>query len=123
MITNNFAMYSLKILGEIGRDFLYFPLWWYSRGLSLMVQKVWEFIQNRQRSLALFVWMKNIFKPMYGQYDWQGKLISFFIRLMQIIFRSFVMLFWIIGAVLFLVIWLILPIFVIYEIIFQLDVF
>jgi len=113
-------MYSIKILGEIARDFLFFPLWWYSRGLVMIITKTWEFVQNRQRSLALIVWVKNIFKPMYGQYDWQGLLISFFIRSMQIIFRSLIMFFWILVSLAFLVIWAILPFFVFYQIIFQL---
>jgi len=120
MMTNNSVMYSIKILGEIARDFLFFPLWWYSRGLVMIITKTWEFVQNRQRSLALIVWVKNIFKPMYGQYDWQGLLISFFIRSMQIIFRSLIMFFWILVSLAFLVIWAILPFFVFYQIIFQL---
>jgi len=33
MATNSFIFYSVKILAELVRDVLYFPLWWYSRGL------------------------------------------------------------------------------------------
>ncbi len=74
---------------------------------------------NKQKSLALFVWVKNIFRPMYAQTDLAGRLISFFIRLAQIIFRSFIMLFWIIFSLAIIVFWIIAPVFVIYEIIFQ----
>jgi len=37
--------------------------------------------------MGLGVWIKNLFVPMFQQYDWQGRIISFFMRLFQIIFR------------------------------------
>ena len=122
MMTNNFALYSLKIVGEFIRDIFMFPLWWYSRGLMQLVLSQIKFIKNREKSLALMVWVKNIFKPMFGQTDWQGKLISFFMRVFQIIFRSIVLLFWILIAFSGLVLWIGLPILVLYQILFQLDV-
>lgn len=121
MNDNNLSFYSVKILVEIIRDILYFPIWWYSRGLNNILKSLGNFLINKQKSLGLFVWIKNIFVPMYGQYDWQGILISFFVRLIQIIIRSIAMIFWIILAVLAICFWLLLPIFVIYEIIFQLN--
>ena len=120
-MTNNFALYGAKILGEIGRDILYFPVWWYTRGLMLFFKKLVVFLRNREKSLALLVWIKNIHRPMYGQHDWQGMLISFFMRAAQIIIRSIAMLFWLIVAVAVFCFWLALPILAIYEIIFQLN--
>ena len=119
MVINNFIFYGLKIIVELIRDVLYFPLWWYSRGLVNLIFGVKNFLVDKQRALALLVWVKNIFKPMYAQYDWQGMLISFFVRLAQIIFRSIFMLFWTILAVAVIIFWLLLPILVIYEITFQ----
>jgi len=65
------------------------------------------------------VWIKNIFTPMYGQTDWQGKLISFFMRLFQIIFRGIVMTFWLFFTFTQIAAWIALPFFISYEIIFQ----
>lgn len=121
MVTNNFALYSLKILGEIGRDILYFPAWWYSRGLLNTVKKMLEFLSQRQKSLALLVWIKNIHKPMYAQYDWQGIVISVFMRIIQIIIRGIIMLFWCAFALAVVLVWIFLPILVIYELIFQMN--
>lgn len=45
-------------------------------------------IASYAKSLALRVWIKNLFVPMYGMYDWQSRLISFFMRLAQIVFRG-----------------------------------
>lgn len=120
MMTNNFVLYSGKILVEIVRDILLFPMWWYGRGLLLVFKKMLAFLENRQKSLALLVWIKNIGKPMYGQQDWQGKLISFFIRLVQIIFRSIIMLFYCFIALAIFCFWLALPFLVSFEIIYQL---
>jgi len=120
MVSNNFVFYSAKILTELVWDILYFPLWWYSRGLVKLFFSLGDFLANRQKSLALLVWVKNIFRPMYGQYDWQGMLISFLVRLVQIIIRSILMLFWLIVVGLIFIFWLVLPLLVIYEIIFQL---
>ena len=120
MISNNYIIYSVKIIEKILIDIIYFPVWWYSRGLLNLFFKLKKFLYNKQRSLAILVWIKNIFKPMYGQYDFAGILISFFVRSFQIIFRSIVMLFWIIFAVIVFCSWVILPILVAYEIIFQL---
>jgi hypothetical protein len=119
MASNSFIFYSLQIIAELVRDVLYFPLWWYGRGLVNLTKGVMNFIADKEKALALLVWVKNIFRPMYAQYDWQGMLISFFMRLVQIIFRSIVMLLWLIISLAIIIFWIILPVFVVYEIIFQ----
>ncbi len=122
MITNNSALYSMKILADIGREIIFFPLWWYSRGLVLIAEKLLVFLSDRQKSLGLWVWIKNIYRPMYQQYDWQGMLISFFMRLVMIIFRATIMLFWVIIALAVFIAWVVLPVYIAYEIMFQLNV-
>ena len=119
-MTNNFVLYGGKIIIELIGDILYFPLWWYTRGLLNTINGSITFVQNREKALAYRVWVKNIFKPMYAQTDWQGHLISFFMRIVQIFFRSIFMLFWIILAFIFVLLWIIFPIFVFAEIYFQL---
>ncbi|MDD5071969.1 MAG: hypothetical protein PHQ42_04530 [Patescibacteria group bacterium] len=120
MLSNNLGLYAGKILIDLLRDIIYFPLWWYSRGLKQLTVRLKNFLVNKEKSLALFVWIKNIFRPMYSQYDWAGILISFFVRLFQIIFRGIFMLFWLALALFILGLWLALPVLAIYEIIFQL---
>ena len=119
MLINNLGLYAGKILVDLLKDILYFPLWWYSRGLKQLAIKLKNFLVNKERSLALFVWAKNIFRPMYAQYDWAGILISFFVRLFQITVRGIFMLGWLGLAILILCLWLILPVLAIYEIVFQ----
>ena len=119
MHANNFLIFSAKVFGEIGRDIIYFPLWWYSRGLYNLVKSLLVFLQNREKGLALTIWVKNIFRPMYAQTDWQGVLISIFMRIVEIIARSIIMLFWIILVLGLVMVWIFLPFLIIYEIIFQ----
>jgi len=107
-------------LTDILRDILYFPVWWYSRGLKFLLLKLADILDDKQRGLALFVWIKNIFKPMYGQYDWAGILISFFMRLVQIIIRGIAMLFWLVLVAAILAVWLALPVVAVWQIIVQL---
>ncbi len=115
----DFFTYSAKLLGRTSKDILFFPVWWYSYGLFYLFLKLKKFLANREKGLSLWVWIKNLFQPMYGQNDWQGAIISFFIRLFQIIFRSIIFIFWFILVVFVFLIWILLPILTVYEIIYQ----
>lgn len=119
MLANSSAIYGTKILAGLVAQIAYFPAWWYSRGLLRFLKYLKNFLVERERSLALLVWIKNISIPMYGQYDWQGRLISFFMRLFQIIARGIVMLFWLVAAFAIFCLWIILPPLILYEIYFQ----
>ncbi len=98
-----------RVLLDAILDLLYFPLWWYTGGVVHSIRWCADFFRDGNRTLAPGLWLKNLFVPMFGQYDWQGRIISFFMRSVQLIFRSIALLFWFfICASLFLV-WLILP--------------
>jgi len=119
MVSNNFFVFSLKIVVELVGDIIFFPLWWYSKGLFDFLKGQLQFLENRQKGLALAVWIKNIFKPMFGQNDWQGKLISVIMRIFQIIIRSIAMMFWILVSFFLIIFWISLPVLIFYQIIFQ----
>lgn len=61
-----------------------FPLWWYSRG----VQRAWRWYVAGLASFlewsGLVVVLKNLGRPMYGDFSRSGRVISFFVRLFQI---------------------------------------
>jgi hypothetical protein len=112
-----------KIFVQFIWDLLYFPLWWYSRGLWGVIQWVGHFLNRKLASTGVLVWLKNLFTPMFGQRDIAGKLISFVVRCVQIVVRSIVMCFWIAFALAALAAWLIAPIFILYQLAFQLGFF
>lgn len=111
---------STKILLSFVGDVLYFPLWWYTRGLWGALVWAGHFLQRRMQSTGLLIWVKNLFTPMYGQHDWAGVIISFIVRCAQIVARSVAMAFWLIFALAAVALWLIAPIYIIYQLIFQL---
>ncbi len=122
MEVKNPALYLVKILALEAKDLVIFPLWWYTGGFLNLLGSLKEFLADSERSLAFFVWVKNIFVPMYGQSDWQGKIISFFIRIIQIIFRGFALLVMAMFALIIAIIWLALPALIVYQILFQLEI-
>jgi len=119
MLNHNFFSYSGKIVISLILEILYFPIWWYGEGFFKTFKNISRFFRNREQSLGFLVWLKNIFVPMYGQSDWSGRLISFFIRLVQIIFRGLVLLFWGGVCISLIVMWLALPVFLVLALFFQ----
>jgi len=109
----------LLLIDEL-RAILYFPLWWYSGGLLKMIRGCGRWINDFQQTLGFMIWVKNLFVPMFGQRDIPGRIISFFLRLVQIIFRGIVVLIFVILNLIFIICWIILPIFVLYQIYIQL---
>jgi len=75
---------AVDLLGSV----LWFPVWWYTRGLKKIALGFLRSLQYRSASYGLRIWVKNLFVPMYGQHDIQGKLVSFFMRLIVLIGRS-----------------------------------
>lgn len=104
-------------------DFFYFPIWWYTRGLLKQFKGVTGSFLSRKHDLAIDVWLKNIGTPMYGQYDFAGRVISFFMRLAQIIGRTFVLAVWAVLLLLWLLVWVAIPLIVVYFFVSQLTNF
>ncbi len=110
MFKHNFLTYTGKIILQIIGEILYFPVWWYSVGFVRAAKSVFRFWQAQEESLGFSIWVKNIFVPMYGQRDIASRIISFVMRLVQIIFRGAVLLFWLLLIILILMIWLAFPV-------------
>jgi hypothetical protein len=124
MIKENPASRSIKfVFQETIFDILSWPIWWYSTGLKLAFARMKDTISQGNEELALSIWLKNIFKPMFGQYDWQGRIISFFMRLAQIIFRLIIFCFWIIFSLIIFLFWLVLPLLLLSQIFMNLGFF
>lgn len=69
-------------------DLIYTPVWWYTSGAVYVAKWFTRSTRATWNMLSIGVWMKHIFTPMFQQYDWQGRVISFFMRVVQIIARS-----------------------------------
>lgn len=106
----------IKLVSQFFLDLFYFPIWWYGEGAKRTFFACLEMIQEGNRNMSPGLWLKNIFVPMFGQTDWQGRITSFFIRLINVIARGIGIGIWIcIVGILFLL-WIISPAFVVFEI-------
>jgi len=103
---------AIDLIGEL----LYFPIWWYSVGAKKFALFFLQQAVSAQRRLGVGVWASNLFKPMYAQADWQGKLISFIIRIFQIIIRIIALVIWLVLLLIAFIIWLLAPLLIIYQI-------
>ncbi len=82
------------ILRELIGEVLYFPVWWYTRGLAGTTRSLvnqWSGLLNR---LSIVILLKNMGRPMYGDYTRSGRAISFFFRIFLVVIRSIVLALW-----------------------------
>jgi hypothetical protein len=75
------------VFGDVLGGIAYAPVFWYTRGAIDAASYCWRLVVRQWKSLGVGVWVMNIFVPMYGQRDLAGALISFFMRVIQIIAR------------------------------------
>jgi len=99
------------------REVLYFPLWWYSRGLKKTAIFCWQRLKGGWRALALSILLKNFFKPMYGQKGLAAYVLSLNTHFWQVLWQLFLMALWAIFWLFILSTWLVLPIFIIWQLI------
>ena len=85
------------------------PLWWYTNGFIFVIKWGASTIDYYGKSLAVGVWVKNIFVPMFGQRDIQSRIISFFMRIVNIIFRSITLGIWAIIVLIAVLVYVALP--------------
>lgn len=103
-----------RITLEFVLDIIYFPLWWYTAGAKRVFLGCIHLFQSSNSYLAPGLWLKNIFVPMYAQYDIQGRLVSFLVRLGNVIVRSIGLLFTLASIVILFFLWILFPVTVIY---------
>lgn len=100
-------------------NFLLWPVWWYSTGLLAVFRALIGHLKAKELSIGLINWLVNMFKPMYGQSDWQGQIISFFMRLVILSYKAVTMIIWVSADFIFLMIWMLMPPAVLYQVLFQ----
>jgi hypothetical protein len=109
-----------KVLQPIFIDimwgFLYFPIWWYSKGLLMTLRFCFGRIGDYWRTRGFAISFKFIFKPMYLQNDFWGRVISFFIRFIVLIFKLILFLFVFVIFMAILLLWVFLPLIALYKI-------
>ncbi len=100
---------------DVGGGLVAAPFFWYSRGLIDAAKWCRRFWLEGWNRFGLGVWVKNLFVPMYGQNDITGRLISFFMRLVEIIGRFIIMIVWTFFAAIMFALYVAAPLFAVYE--------
>ncbi len=75
--------FSVETVGSI----IWFPFWWYSKGVTQLVHYFFQTLSYRVKSYSFTIWIQNFFNPMYGQQDMTGRIVSVFMRFFVILFR------------------------------------
>ncbi|MFA6428971.1 MAG: hypothetical protein WCV84_00545 [Patescibacteria group bacterium] len=101
------------VLFELVGSVIRFPFWWYGEGLHDMIEWSREGLRYRWRSYGIALWVKHFFVPMYGAYDWPGRLISVLVRFVMIIARCFAIVVEAMVYAVLLFLWLFAPLFVV----------
>jgi len=94
---------------DLAGSIVWFPVWWYTRGLQRVINAAYTAIGYRIRAYAFGVWIRNFFVPMYGLHDWTSRLISVFMRLVVLIGRCIGLVFEILLYAVGIAAWVLLP--------------
>ena len=113
-----------SVLTQVGRAFLVvlfeavtFPWWWYSAGLRRVGAWAGRTLKGWERAVGLRLWARNLFVPMFGQTDWQGRFISFFMRLSILLGRTLQVVFGSLAVLIVVLAYLAFPPFVIAQVV------
>lgn len=86
-----------------------FPIWWYTRGTLHTLAWARDSVRDSARALALGVWVRNLFVPMYGERGAEGRIISFFIRAAMIVLRGLAVGIWALIVGILVALYLVVP--------------
>jgi len=109
-----FVLVLPRLFVETFLDLLYFPLWWYSGGAYRAGVWCLNLLLSGNNHFAPGLWLRNLFIPMYGQYDFEGRIISFFMRLAQFFVRLLALFVWSAVCLVLFLVWLSLPVIIIF---------
>ncbi len=115
-MSQNIFLATMKFIAiEIIWDVIFFPVWWYSKGLVRVGTYCIESARfHIRRRLALGIWLRSMFKPMFGDYTKEGRIISFFMRTAVLIYKMIATGMWLVTLCILFIAWLLLPLAVLY---------
>ena len=123
-MNNNVFIQSIRYIAfDVFGSFVYYPIWWYSVGLKMAALKFGQNLVFRSRALGLGVQVVNLFRPMYADYTISGRLISFAMRILLLVFRFLEMAVFFIWHSIVLLLWVIIPIVIVINILNQIYIF
>ncbi|MBI4414690.1 MAG: hypothetical protein HY566_00440 [Candidatus Kerfeldbacteria bacterium] len=104
------ALFLRFIFLDLVLDIVRFPAWWFSRGAVKAVQWYGRTLEDALDRLALKVLAQNLGRPMFGDYTREGRIISFFMRIIQLVISTILFAGWWVILTVVLIVYLLLPI-------------
>ncbi len=98
---------------------VYFLPWWYYRGTLKIIGLLRYQAKDLVRTLNLKILARFLFTPMYGLNDIVSRLISFPVRVVHFSLLMIIAVAYMTVLILILLLWLIVPVFVLYNILYQ----
>ena len=95
---------------------LYFPIWWYSAALVKRIKGLGRRVKIIANFLGLKILLVNLFKPMFGEYSRSGRIISFFMRCILLVWRMILFVFGTLFFVCLFFVWIFLPLIALWQI-------
>lgn len=89
---------------------------WYKDGFIIFSREFINFLENLDRYFAFRVTLRYLFKPLYQNYNFIGYILGFIFRGTKLLAASFVYLLVILTGLAFYLIWVSIPIVIIYKI-------
>ncbi len=105
MITPSRQLVFRTLLSEGIREGIFWPVWWYSRGLGETSTWLLRSVKGSVKFFGVDVWVKNWFVPMYGDASIAGSLISFGVRSVVILVRGLGVILWFALSILLLLVY------------------
>ena len=98
------------IVHDVVLDALLFPAWWYTEGLLGMLKFLGVEVRRGAGAIGIGIWVKSLFKPMYGERSWQGRIISFLMRIVILVWKLALFFGWSLILLVLFILWvLVLP--------------
>lgn len=111
------VLITQRIVLEFFWHLVYFPVWWYTEGLKRALFYCFNMFRAGNDLLAPGLWLQNLFVPMFGQHDWQGRIVSVMMRFINVIIRGIGLLIWFLAVLIIFSLWIFWPIFILYMLI------
>jgi len=115
IIVSNARFIVIDIIG----DFIYWPIWWYTLGLKDRLQWFGGQVKGMEEALALGLWLRNFFVPMYADRSILGRGISLVTRIIILAWKLIWFLAWTALVFLAVLAWIFLPVAAVYMICIQ----
>lgn len=105
------------LLFDVVLDALYSPIWWYTEGLANAFRFFVRNIRYGADMIGIGVWAKSLFKPMYGERTWQGRVVSFVMRTIILVWDIVIFSLLFVFLSIFVLAWILFPPLVVWQIV------